>query len=108
MSKFDAMLKELQALNTIQTTGGWEENIPEDIWNEFFKETVRKDVAQGLEVDSRRHYETSISVVNIYDRLLGIRYITNIYSETSDWESCYVEMQYMEMKEVKVISYEQV
>lgn len=106
-SKFDELLEKLQGLNLIQTSICWEEIIPEDIWDEYFNEDYGEE-AVGLDVDEHRHYETSISVVDVYGRLLGIRHISKVYSEQSCIEDCYHTVEFFEMKEVQTISYEQI
>ena len=46
--------------------------------------------------------------MEIYGGLLGIRYISNVFSEGMDVGDCCVGMQFFEMKEVEVISYKKV
>lgn len=104
MTKFEELLTKLSELNITQTKSDWAENLPEDIWKEYFFGKY-DEVAYGLEVDTHRWYETSIDVIKIYDRFLGIRYITNMFSESQDWEDCYVTIEFMEMKEVQITSY---
>jgi len=104
MDKFEELLKELKSLDIIQTSGDWSECLPNEIWNKHFKGNF-KNVKRGIDIDTHRWYETSIEVINIYDKLLGIKGITNIFSEGSDFESCYVKIEFFEMKEVQVVSY---
>ncbi len=106
MKKFDELLEKLNGLELIQKHGGWEDNIPDDIWNEYFKDVNYTILAEKLHIDTHRWYETSVTVINIYDRYLGIRHITNMFSEQQDWEDCYVQITFNEMKEVKTVTYE--
>lgn len=105
MGKFNELLEQLQGLKIVQTSIDWAENLPEQIWNDHFKANF-KELKNGLDVDQRRHYETSISVIEIYEKLLGIRHITNLYSESSSCEDCYVTIEFFEMEEVVVKSYQ--
>jgi hypothetical protein len=105
MEKFDELLKTLNNLKITQKHMDWGENIPLDIWNEHFQEY--KPLAYGLDVDTHRWYETSISVISIYGRIMGIRHISNLFSESSEVEDCYVTMEFFEMEEIQVTSYKQ-
>jgi len=105
MSKFDELFKKLIGLKIIQETGGWEDNIPGDIWDKYFVENY-KEIKSGIATDTYRWYETSIVVIEIYGELLGIRYISNMFSEAQDYEDCYHRIKFHKMKETKIISYE--
>ena len=107
MENFNELLEKLNGLKIIQKSMDWGECLPEDIWNEYFKGKY-KEIAFGIDVDTHRHYETSITVINIFDeeKLLGIRHITNVFSESSMVEDCYVTILFYEMKEKVITSYE--
>jgi hypothetical protein len=105
MTKFNELLEKLKSLEIIQQEMDWDENIPQDIWDEYFLNNYN-ELKSGLHVDSHRHYEMSTSVIEVSGGLLGIKHITNVYSESCGVEDCYVEMEFMEMKEVQIISYE--
>jgi len=107
MEKFNELLEKLNELKLIQTQIDWAENIPEEIWEEHFLGNW-KELKSGLSTDTHRWYETSVSVISIYNRILGIRHITNLFSESSSCEDCYVTIEFFEMREVTVISYERV
>jgi hypothetical protein len=107
MEKFNELLEKLNGLKLIQKQMDWAECLPEEIWNEHFKDNFKK-LKSGLNPDAYRWYETSISVISIYDKLLGIKHITNLFSESSSCEDCYVKIEFFEMKEVTVISYNRV
>jgi len=104
-SKFDELLKELNAAEIIQTAGDWEENIPQDIWEKYFKKNPYEEQASGINPDTHRWYEISTTVVKIFDRFLGIKYITKLFSESGGFEDCYVSMKFTEMDEIMQISY---
>ena len=104
MDKFNELLKELQTLNIIQTSIDWAEDLPEQIWNDYFKGNF-KQLTSGLDTDTRRWYETSISVIEIYGKFLGIKHISNLFSESSSCEDCYVTIKFFEMEPIQIISY---
>ncbi len=104
MEKFDELLEKLNQLKIIQNSMDWAECLPQEIWEGYFKGNF-KQLKHGLDVDQHRHYETSIQVIEIYGRILGIKSITNLYSESSSPEDCYVTIEFFEMKEVSIISY---
>ena len=105
MEKFNELLKKLQALNITQTKGDWAENLPGDIWEDYFKSNF-KEVKSKLNVDTHGLYETSTTVIEICGGLIGITFITNMFSENQDYEDLYVTMEFNEMKQVQTISYE--
>lgn len=107
MEKFNELLEKLKGLKIIQKSMDWAECLPEEIWKDHFDGNF-KELKNGLDVDQRRHYETSISIIEIYGKPLGIRHITNLYSESSSCEDCYVTIEFFEMKEVLIKSYEKV
>ncbi len=105
MEKFNELLSKLKELNITQTKGDWAENLPEEIWEQYFKANF-KELKSGIEVETHRWYETSTTVIEICGGLLGITFITNMFSESQDYEDCYVTIEFSEMKQVQTISYE--
>lgn len=104
MNKFNELLAKLQALEIIQTEGDWAENLPQEIWEEHFINNF-KELDRNLKPDTRRHYEISTSVLSIYGGLLGITYITNLFSEISSYDDCYVTIEFEQMKEIQTVTY---
>ena len=103
MKKFDELLSKLQKMKITQTSC-WEEDIPQEIWSEYFNNY--SEVADRIDVDSHRWYETSITVIEILNGYLGIRHISNMASEESDFESCCVELQFYEMEKIEKPTYQ--
>lgn len=65
-----------------------------------------EEIGSEIDVEQHRHYETSITVYKSKSGfLLGVRKISNVYSEMSDVEDCYHYIELYEMQEVEVISY---
>jgi len=104
MEKFNELLEKLNSLSIIQTSVDWAECIPEDLWDEQFKGNF-KVLKSGIDPDAHRWYETSVSVIRIYDGLLGISHISNLFSESLSCEDCYVTIGFFEMEEIVVTSY---
>jgi hypothetical protein len=98
--KFDEMLKELQSSKIVQK-GDWGESIPQDIWDRYIKGSDCKTVAHDIDIDRHRWYETSITVIEIFGRYLGIRSITNIYSEMSGYDDFMWEIAFFEVESVQ-------
>jgi len=107
MDKFDNLIKELNDFQILQTKIDWELCIPQDMWKEHFEGSYT-DLASGLDEDSHRHYESSVSVIKIYDRILGIRHIDLVFSEMSMVEDCYHHLKFFEMREVQTVTYEEI
>ncbi len=100
---FDKLLVELKGLELIQN-GEFLEDVPEDMYNKYIKDNY-KEVCFGLDVDTHRWYETSIMVVEIYGYFLGIRWVTNLFSESSSYEDIGWKYWFEEMEAVQVTSY---
>lgn len=82
----------------------WEECIPEDIWNKYFKDkhTIKEE---SLNIDKHRWYELSTEVIKINNGFIGVRYISNLYSEQSSYEDMYHTLKFFEMEEVPSVTY---
>lgn len=87
------------------TSMDWTESIPEDMWLEVFVPLDYTTVDSGLDVDTRRWYETSVTVIKVLDGFLGIRNVTNIFSESMSVSDASVTMEFYVMEEVPSISY---
>ena len=105
MKEFNELLERLTSLDILQKYGEWAENLTDDIWDEHFNGNY-KVRQSNLDISTHRWYETSVTVIEIYGGLIGIRHITNLFSESSDYEDCYVKITFHKMKEVKITSYE--
>jgi hypothetical protein len=101
MERFDEMLAKL---NDLSITSYWEDGIPDDIWEKYLYRK-HEEKATGLDVDTHRWYEISTTVWLVEGRLLGIRHVSNIFSESMGMSDCGVEAQFFEMEEVTVTSY---
>lgn len=98
------LIEKLNGLQITQTKGDWAKNIPDDIWNSHFRNNFQK-IAYNLDVDTHRWYETSTTVIKLPDGLMGINYITNMFSESQDYEDCYHTIEFFEMEEFSTVSY---
>ena len=99
------LIQKLNDLKITQISGGWEENIPEDIWEQYFENIQYEEVAWDLDVDTHRWYETSTTVIRIDGIFMGINYITNMFSESQEYEDCFHYLEFMEMEEFSTVSY---
>ena len=102
--RFEELLSKLKELDNVQTQSDWAEDIPEDIWNEYFEDNF-ETVANNIDIDTHRWYEVSTTVLQIFDRFLGVRHISNMFSESSDYEDCYVKLEFDEMEAVQTTTY---
>lgn len=96
----------LNALKIKQTSIDLDENdFPERIYEKYFEHSTL--LAQELDIDKRRHYETGVSVWLTVDGLLGVRSITKLYSEGTDMEDMFYTLKFFEMEETTVVTYKQ-
>lgn len=65
-----------------------------------------KSIEAGLDIDKHRWYEITTDVYPIGDRFLGVRGISQMYSEDGDAEDCCDESEAFEMKEISTVTYE--
>lgn len=103
------LIAKLNALQITQTKGEWDENIPDEIYEEHFKDNdgvaSYKEIAWNFDTDTHRWYETSTTVLKFEDGLMGIHYITNMFSESQGYEDCYHTIEFFEMEEFVTTSY---
>ena len=62
-------------------------------------------VAHGLYVDKHRLYEISASVYKCDDGFVGVSGVSQLYSESSDYEDCYCECFAEEFEPRQIITY---
>lgn len=99
------LIEKLNGLKITQVSGDWQENIPDDIWKEYFDGKNLKEIAWNLDTDTHRWYETSTTVFEFGGVYMGVNYITNMFSESQDYEDCYHTIEFMEMEEYVTTSY---
>lgn len=75
-------------------------------WSLFdFEEDFNLEiVASGLYIDKHRWYEISTTVYKC-DGFVGVSGVSQLYSESMDYESCFCECVAEEFKPVQTISY---
>jgi hypothetical protein len=104
---FSNLLSKLQGLN-LKQTGYWVDDLPEDIYENFFYDSNYEVVARDLDLDRHRWYEISTEVIKIHGSFLGIRQVTHIKNENDSVGDTSFVYQFFEMREKTVTSYEKV
>lgn len=97
------LIKELNELGITQQDLDWGESLPSRIYEEHFKNA--REVSTGLDVNKHRWYETSITVIEVGGMYIGIRHVSDLFSESMCVDDVYHKMKFMEMEEIKLISY---
>ncbi|MFT3994772.1 MAG: hypothetical protein QM660_10720 [Dysgonomonas sp.] len=103
-AKFEELLNKLKESNLFQRSYDWIEDVPLDIYNEYLKDNY-KEVATELDVDKHRWYETSIVVIEIFGQYIGIRRISNMYSEMGDLDDICWSYKFLKMEQIQTVSY---
>jgi hypothetical protein len=98
----EEILNELNGLKIIQKSIDFEEDLSENIYEKYFS---CKPLETELDIDKHRWYETGISVWETEKGLLGVRSITNIYSENSSVEDIYWKLIFFKMESFTTVSY---
>lgn len=97
------LVKKLNGLKIEQHSYEWEEDLPDDIYEEYFSNIDALD--SELDVDKHRWYETSVSVYKIGDEFLGVRSVTDVFSEQMGYRDCGHTLDFFEMEEFSTVSY---
>ena len=100
--KFVELLSKLDSLNLPQTRC-WDEDIPEEIYNEYFANYTT--MATGLQPEEHRWYRISTTVIEVYGSLLGIRHVDKMFSECSGIVDVGFTYDFSEMEEIRIVSY---
>jgi len=98
------LVEHLNNLQIHQKSYEWEEDLPEEIYKEYFED---KDsyLVTDLNVDKRRWYETSETIIEIPIGILGIRLVTNTFSEAQMIEDCEHHYSFFLANPVETITY---
>lgn len=101
------IVEKLNGLRISQENYDIQEDIPEDIWEEYFEDAEIVD--DLLDVEKHRHYETSVTVFKMPSNvLIGVRHATDLFSEMMTWKDTYHTLKFFYMKEITTITYEEV
>jgi len=111
MKNLKELINHLNGFKILQTSC-WEECIPREIWDTYF-ENNKVVVYSGIDADKRRHYELSTSAISFDegifeengDYVMGIRHISDMYSEQSSFEDFSHTLEFFEMKPITTINY---
>ena len=97
------LVKQLNDLKIHQTSGELKEDLPEDILKKYFENS--KQLAE-LDIDKHRWYETTLIVYEIPNLgKIGVRMITQMFSEEGEFEDCCWIFQFYEVEEIQITSY---
>lgn len=97
------LIEKINSLEIIQRYWYDDENFPEEISDIL---DTCDEVAHFLHINKHRWYETSVVVYKLNDEYFGIRYVTDLFSESSSIYEMYWTLEAFPMKEVKTITYE--
>lgn len=100
--KLTELINKIREAKVLQTDYPDEQEFGDEIDNELKKLPI---VESGLDVDKHRWYETSITVYKHEEGFLGIRFVTDQFSEQSSMEDHYWTLPAFEMQEVKNVTY---
>lgn len=106
----EELIKGLNELKITQTSMEWGESdaVDDELFEKLFPTLDDyQPIASGLDVDQRRWYETSISVYKVKDGFLGVRHISNLYSESSSVDDIGWVLQFFEMEKYMVVTYKE-
>lgn len=96
------IIKQLNDLKITQRSIDFLEDLPEDIYKKYFE---GKEVDNDLSVDKHRWYETSITVFEIPKGYIGVRSVTDLFSEQSSVYDMFWTLQFFEMEPIVTTTY---
>lgn len=106
MDKFDDLLAQLKECNATCDGSDIFECLPQDVYQQHFEDEANyKVLAEKLDVDKHRWYETSVTVIGIYGRILGARHVTGVFSENMSYSDCGFDPFFFEMEAVPSVAY---
>lgn len=100
------LIRKLNELDIIQTSFGWFEDLPDDIWEEYFKDN-HQPVETGLNIDTHRWYETALNVYPVGDSFIGVQFVHNVFSESTELIDIFWTLRFYEMEPHTVTTYRQ-
>jgi len=98
----EEIIKELNNLKILQKSGEWVEDLPEELYEKYFK---RNCIDEEIDIEKHRWYETSISVYDTSKGLIGVRHASQLYSESSMWEDLGYTIKFFEMESFEIITF---
>lgn len=96
------LVEYLNSLKIIQKSS-WDEDIPEDIYTEYFEGS--QTVESELDVDKHRWYETSTEVLKMNGGFIGVNSVTDTFSEQSEIGDMFHTIEFFEMEEIPSVTY---
>ena len=96
------LIEAINSSKTLQNDDFNEMEFPQEIQEII---DVCRIVASDLDVEKHRWYETSITVYELDEEYFGIRYITTIYSENTEFSDIYHTLEAFPMKAISTITY---
>ena len=101
--KLQEIIERINKMKLIQDTWWKEQEFPDkEIDLILYKSPA---VAVNIDAYPHRWYETSVTVYKLDDGYLGIRFVTNTYSESMGISDCGHIIKAFEMEEVPTITY---
>ena len=97
------LVEYLNSLKILQTSC-WDENIPEDTYDDYFTDKF-ESIEFGLDVEKHRWYEITTEVLKMNNGFIGVRSVTDTFSESSTIEDMYHKLEFFEMEQILVTSY---
>lgn len=106
MSRFDELLSKLKSLQLTQSSE-WSEDIPEDIWNEYFKDLSREAYKWGTGGYWDDWMTTAMDVVHIEGRYLGVDHVDRTFGSNSISDMNFT-LEFYEVEPFETISYRKI
>ena len=95
------IIEKLNNLKIIQKSMDFCEDLPEDVYETYFQKCVNV----GLNVDKSRWYEASIDVYKIPEGFLGVKSVTDTFSESTEVKDIFHTLEFFEMEEIQIVTY---
>lgn len=100
------IVEQLNEAKILQISGDFMEDLTDELYENYFENS--DVVAENLNIDKHRHYELATNVYSINGDLVGVEYIGDMFSESSEWEDCCHTLRFFEVEEVQTVTYKEV
>ena len=98
------LIQKLNDLKILQTSIDWLEDIPTNIYDEYI-DSEYETLEDGVDLEKHRWYETSVTAFKLGNQIIGVRSVTDVFSESMDVSDCSEYLEFFEMKSVGKVTY---
>ena len=93
----------LNSLEIVQESTEYLEDLPSEVYDKYFRNSFLFD--REILIEKFTCCETSIDVWHTEEGIIGVRYVSKMYNESSEMIDIYHTLEFFEMEEFTKVSY---